>query len=98
MRPLLAELRTIVAASPDLQVEITGHTDDVAIRTALFPSNLELSLARASHVAHELVASDGALWSRVSAAGYGEQRPIASNADASGRARNRRVEIRLAVR
>ena len=96
MRPLLAELRTIVAASPDLQVEISGHTDDVAIKTPLFPSNLELSLARASRVAHELVATDSALWSRVSAAGYGEQRPTASNGDAAGRSRNRRVEIRLA--
>jgi chemotaxis protein MotB len=96
MRPLLAELRSIVAASPDLRVEVSGHTDDVPIETPLFPSNLELSLARASHVAHELVAGDKELATRVSAAGYGEQRPIASNGDAAGRARNRRVEIRLA--
>jgi len=95
MRPLLAELRSIVAASPDLRVEVSGHTDDVPIKTPLFPSNLELSLARASHVAHELVADDKELAARVSAAGYGEQRPIASNGDAAGRARNRRVEIRL---
>jgi flagellar motor protein MotB len=95
MRPLLLELRTIVAASPDLQVEVSGHTDDVPIKTAVFPSNLELSLARASRVAHELVATDKELRTRVSAAGYGEQRPVAANGDAEGRARNRRVEIRL---
>jgi flagellar motor protein MotB len=95
MRPLLAEVRSLVAASPQLHVEISGHTDDVPIRTAQFPSNLELSLARASRVAQGLVGGDAALRTRVSAAGYGEQRPIASNGAAEGRARNRRVEIRL---
>lgn len=95
MRPLLAEVRSLVVASPQLHVEISGHTDDVPIRTAQFPSNLELSLARASRIAQELTEGDAGLRTRVSAAGYGEQRPVASNADADGRARNRRVEIRL---
>ena len=95
MRPLLAEVRSLLAASPTLHVEISGHTDDVPIRTAAFPSNLELSLARASRVAQELTGGDATLRTRISAAGYGEQRPLASNADAHGRARNRRVEIRL---
>lgn len=95
MRPLLAELRALITASSDLQVVVSGHTDDVPIKTVLFPSNLELSLARASRVAHELAGTDAALWARISAAGYGEQRPLASNGDAQGRARNRRVEIRL---
>lgn len=95
MRPLLAEVRSLIVASPQLHVEIAGHTDDVPIRTVQFPSNLELSLARASHIAQELTGGDAGLRSRVSAAGYGEQRPVASNADADGRARNRRVEIHL---
>jgi chemotaxis protein MotB len=95
MRPLLAEVRSLIVASPQLHVEIAGHTDDVPIRNAQFPSNLELSLARASHIARELTGGDPALRARVSAAGYGEQRPVASNADADGRARNRRVEIHL---
>jgi chemotaxis protein MotB len=95
MRPLLAEVRSLVTASAKLHVEISGHTDDVPIRTAQFPSNLELSLARASRIAQELVGGDAALRTRISAAGYGEQRPIASNTDAEGRARNRRVEIHL---
>jgi len=98
MKPLLTELRALVAAAPGLYVEISGHTDDVPIRTAQFPSNLELSLARASRIAHDLAAGDAALRGRISAAGHGEQRPIASNAGADGRARNRRVEIRLARR
>lgn len=95
MRPLLGELRTLVSGSPDLQVVVSGHTDDVPIKTALFPSNLELSLGRASRVAHELAGTDPTLWARISAAGYGEQRPLTSNGDVQGRARNRRVEIRL---
>lgn len=95
MKPLLVEVRSLVAASPKLHVEISGHTDDKPIRTAQFPSNLELSLARASRIAQELVGGDPLLRTRISAAGYGEQRPIASNTDPDGRARNRRVEIRL---
>jgi len=95
MRPLLAELRDLVGASRELHVEVSGHTDDVPIRTAAFPSNLELSLARASRVASALAGDDPVLRARVSAAGYADQRPVASNQNADGRARNRRVEIRL---
>jgi chemotaxis protein MotB len=95
MKPLLDEVRTLVTASPQLHVEISGHTDDKPIRTAQYPSNLELSLARASRIAQQLIGGDAALRTRISAAGYGEQRPIASNKDADGRAQNRRVEIRL---
>lgn len=95
MSPLLAALRARLVAAPALHVEVSGHTDDVPIRTALFPSNLELSLARASRVAQELIGGDAKLRTRVSAAGYGEQRPVAPNGDPEGRARNRRVEIRL---
>jgi flagellar motor protein MotB len=95
MRPLLGELRALLAASPHLHAEVTGHTDDRPIHTAAFPSNLELSLARASRVAQELTGGDAALRARVSAAGFGEQRPVAPNADVEGRARNRRVEIKL---
>lgn len=95
MRPLLSELRDLLGASRDLHVEVSGHTDDVPIRTATFPSNLELSLARASRVASALAGDDPVLRARVSAAGYADQRPVASNQDPDGRARNRRVEIRL---
>ena len=93
--PVLAEVRGLVAAHPDLVVEVAGHTDDRPVHGGMFRSNLDLSLARAARVAREL--SDGApeLASRVVAAGYGPQRPVASNDDAEGRARNRRVELRL---
>jgi flagellar motor protein MotB len=97
-QPILAEVRTVAAAMPDFDVDVAGHTDDVPIHTAAFPSNLELSLARAARVARELTAGAPELAARVFAAGYGEHRPAAPNDDAGGRARNRRVEIRLIER
>jgi flagellar motor protein MotB len=93
--PVLAEVRGLVAARPDLVVEVAGHTDDRPVHGGAFHSNLELSLARAASVARELTAGDPNLTPRVFAAGYGAERPVASNADADGRARNRRVELRL---
>jgi chemotaxis protein MotB len=93
--PVLAEVRGLVAARPDLVVEVAGHTDDRPVHGGPFPSNLELSLARAARVARELAAGDAVLATRVFAAGYGAERPVAPNDDAEGRARNRRVELRL---
>jgi flagellar motor protein MotB len=95
--PILRGVRTLAASLPGYAVHVEGHTDDVQIHTAAFPSNLELSLARAARVARELTA-DGTLRERTAASGFGDQRPLASNADDTGRARNRRVEIRLVRR
>jgi chemotaxis protein MotB len=93
--PVLAEVRGLVGARPDLVVEVSGHTDDRPLHTGAFWSNLDLSLARAARVAHELAADDAELTGRIFAAGYGAARPVAPNDDAEGRARNRRVELRL---
>lgn len=92
--PVLAEVRTLVGGRTDLVVEVAGHTDDRPVQ-GVFQSNLDLSLARAARVAHQLAAGDPDLMARVFAAGYGAQRPVAPNIDAEGRARNRRVELRL---
>jgi len=92
--PVLAAVQTLVGARTDLVVEVAGHTDDRPVQ-GVFRSNLDLSLARAARVAHQLTASDPDLMARVFAAGYGAQRPVAPNIDAEGRARNRRVELRL---
>lgn len=92
---VLFEVRELVAARPDLVVEVSGHTDDRPLHAGAFRSNLELSLARAARVARELAAGDDALTERIFAAGYGAARPVAPNDDAEGRARNRRVELRL---
>jgi chemotaxis protein MotB len=93
---VLDEVRGLIAARPDLVVEVAGHTDDRPVHGGAFASNLDLSLARAARVARELAAGDGRLASRIFAAGYGPQRPIADNGDVEGRARNRRVELKLA--
>lgn len=93
--PVLAEVRQLVAARPDLVVEVSGHTDDRPLHTGAFRSNLDLSLARAARVAHQLADGDDDLTERIFATGYGAARPVAENDDAEGRARNRRVELRL---
>lgn len=76
----------------DLDVGIEGHTDNVPIKHSGWKSNWELSTARATSVLHHLI-SDGVAPHRLSATGYGEYRPVDSNAAAEGRQKNRRVEI-----
>ncbi|MGH7893811.1 MAG: OmpA/MotB family protein, partial [Candidatus Binatia bacterium] len=93
--PLLREIRSLAHSMPDLEIEVAGYTDDVPIRTPRFPSNLELSLARAARVAHELGAADPSVPVRMVTMGFGENRAVAPNADPNGRAQNRRVEVRL---
>jgi chemotaxis protein MotB len=91
-RQVLGVVADVVREVPnDLMVE--GHTDNTPINTAQFPSNWELSTERATHVLRELVERNGIPAERVSAAGYGEHHPVASNTSADGRARNRRVEL-----
>jgi len=75
------------------QIRVEGHTDTVPIRTARFPSNWELSTARATMIVSYLVSRYGFSPEKLSAAGYGEFRPIADNETPEGRARNRRVDI-----
>jgi chemotaxis protein MotB len=78
---------------PQLNVGIEGHTDNEPIRFSAWKSNWELSAARALSVLHYLVDNKGILPSRVSAIGYGEYRPVATNDTKEGRQLNRRVEI-----
>ena len=74
-------------------VGIEGHTDNEPIKRSGWKDNWELSLARARSVLTYLVSQSGVEPSRVSATGFGEYRPLASNATAEGRRTNRRVEI-----
>ena len=74
-------------------VRIEGHADSVPISTARFPSNWDLSVARASTVLRRMESTHGMSSVLLSAAGYGEHRPVASNDTFEGRARNRRVDI-----
>lgn len=74
-------------------IRVEGHTDNVPINSFKYPSNWELSTARSTNVIKYLIASIKMNSGRLSASGYGEFHPIASNADASGRSKNRRVDI-----
>lgn len=83
-----------LAAMKDLELQVGGHTDDAPIKTERFPSNWELSTARAVEVVR-LLEKAGVDPKRLSAAGYGEHRPAAANTDDTSKAKNRRIEIAL---
>jgi len=74
-------------------IGIEGHTDNVPIKQSGWKSNWELSTARALSVVHYLANDQGISPERLSAIGYGEYRPLASNETSDGRKQNRRVEI-----
>jgi len=76
-------------------VRVEGHTDNVPIQTRRFPSNWELSVARAVNVVKYFAEVSNIDPNRLSAVGYGESRPVAANDTASNRVKNRRVEILL---
>jgi chemotaxis protein MotB len=83
-----------VLARFDGQISVEGHTDSVPISTARFPSNWELSSARAIAVVRHLE-RQGFNISRMRAVGYADTQPMEPNATADGRAANRRVELLL---
>lgn len=89
--PALKILANVLKKLPN-SIDVEGHTDNVPINNELFPSNWELSAARAASVVH-LFTSYGVNPKRLSSIGYAEFRPVASNASAEGRVRNRRVKI-----
>lgn len=90
----LRSIADVMKTIPDREFQIAGHTDDVPIATARFPSNWELSTGRALAVVHLLIDA-GVDPAKLSAAGYGEMDPVAANDTADGRQRNRRTEITL---
>jgi chemotaxis protein MotB len=77
----------------DIRVE--GHTDNVQIHTARFPSNWHLSITRALNTAYYLINTEEIDPDKVSVVGYAEYNPIADNSTPEGRAKNRRVDIRV---
>ena len=88
----LDRLAQIIRQTP-YDIHVIGHTDDRPINTNVFPSNWELSLVRASHVARYLIAAGDIEPSRFIVMGRGQYEPAAANADNHTRALNRRVEI-----
>lgn len=92
--PLLSKVAESLAGFSN-GVRVEGHTDNVPMSSAMFPSNWELSTARATNIVHFLTKSYDFDPEAISAAGYGEYRPIADNATNDGRSKNRRVDIVL---
>lgn len=90
----LAQVAAVLKTLTDRKFQVAGHTDTLPIHTERFPSNWELSTARAVEVVRFLV-SEGVKPEAVSAAGYGEFDPVATNDNGPGRAKNRRIEITL---
>ena len=84
----MAEVLTLLQTSPDLRLDVEGHTDN----TSTPAHNQQLSEARAQTVLAALTAQ-GIAGSRLRAAGFGQTRPLADNATEAGRAKNRRVEL-----
>jgi chemotaxis protein MotB len=92
-KTLLRRIRAVLGSDVE-SVVVEGHTDNRPIRTAHFPSNWELSGARASSVVRFLLEDEDVLTpARYLAVGYGEFQPVDTNDTAAGRSRNRRVEI-----
>ena len=95
---VLRKVAAILAQHPELKVHVIGHTDNVPIRAGArsrFPSNWELSTARATAAVRFMTEKAGVDPRRLGAVGYGEFRPVADNATAEGRARNRRIAITI---
>jgi len=95
VRPLLDQVAQLLVARSEIRVETAGHTDEVPISTTVYPSNWELSAARAAAVARYLLDRSQIDPRRIEIAGYGEYQPVDTRPTLEGRARNRRVEIRF---
>ena len=95
VKVFMQKIATIMSKYKDCVIEIEGHTDNVPISTSNFESNRYLSTARANKV-YEYVMEQASLKDEnVKIAGYGESRPVASNETEEGRAKNRRVSIKI---
>jgi chemotaxis protein MotB len=93
--PFLDGVADLLIAHPQVRIETSGHTDDLPISTSIYPSNWELSTARAAAVARYLLARAALDPAHIRVAGYAEHRPVDRHDTPEGRARSRRVEIRF---
>ncbi|MEJ2632063.1 MAG: flagellar motor protein MotD [Acidihalobacter sp.] len=90
-KPVIQDVSQALRSLP-VQIQVEGFTDNVPIHSPIFPSNWELSAARAASVVHQMT-ENGIQPQRLAAVGYGQYHPVASNATPQGRAQNRRVEL-----
>lgn len=89
------KITSILQRYKDCVVEIEGHTDNVPIHSSVYQSNRYLSTARATKVYEYIMDNSDLIDSNLKVAGYGESRPVASNDTEEGRAKNRRVTIKI---
>lgn len=92
-KTIMADIAGVLRGTKN-PINVEGFTDNVAIQTEQFPSNWQLSAARAAAIV-QLLVSGGVSPEQLSAIGYGEFKPIADNASAAGRAQNRRVSLMI---
>ncbi|WP_252504158.1 flagellar motor protein MotB [Sporosarcina sp. Marseille-Q4943] len=90
---LAKDISNLLVFEKPRQIVITGHTDNVPIHSAEFPSNWELSMMRAINFLRAIVGNDNLDPQLFSVKGYGENKPVATNDTAEGRSKNRRVEV-----
>ncbi len=90
----IAEVAQVLASIPNRSFQVEGHTDNVPISTAQFPSNWELAAFRATNVVKAMMEA-GMPKERISAASYADTKPVGVNDMAEGRALNRRIEITI---
>ena len=88
----LKQIAAVLKEFSDRSFQVEGHTDNIPMKSARYPSNWELSTARALNVVH-LMVQEGVDAKNISAAGFGEFQPRADNEEKEGRALNRRIEI-----
>ena len=93
-QPVLDRLIPLLNADPSLRLAVEGHTDSIPIRTERFPSNWELSTARAATVARYLI-EHGVAPQRVQATGFADTRPLGSRDNPVDMVHNRRVELTM---
>lgn len=91
-KKVLQELADILRVLPN-DIRIEGHTDNINIHSAQYPSNWHLSVARALNTAYYLIENEGLSPDKVSIVGNSEYKPIDDNTTPEGRAKNRRVDI-----
>lgn len=89
---IIGKVTEVLARAP-LKIRVEGHTDDLPIRTAQFPSNWELSVSRATSVVRMMLSNPKMEPGRISILGHGEYRPVAPNDSPENRQLNRRVDI-----
>jgi chemotaxis protein MotB len=93
-RDVLDKIASALLKHPNM-IRIEGHTDNIPIKNLTFPSNWELSASRAINVVKYFIDNHNIKPERISAIGYAENKPVATNDAPEGRAKNRRVDIVL---